>query len=211
MAELSFVHRFVPAGDVAHAQTLLLLHGTGGDEDDLLSLGKELHPMANLLSPRGKVSENGMNRFFKRFADGTFDVDDLKRRTQELAEFIQEATSAYHFDPSRLTVVGYSNGANTGASLLFVYPEILAGAILLRATLPFEPDTVAALKGKPVLILGGTEDSMIPQAGTKRLADILRENGAAVTLEWQTTGHRLTENDVKIAAFFLKKHAGAQE
>jgi phospholipase/carboxylesterase len=211
MADLPFVHRFIPAEDVAHAQTLLLLHGTGGDEDDLIPLGKKLDPTANLLSPRGKVSENGMNRFFKRFADGTFDVDDLKLRTQELAEFIQEATHTYHFDPSRLMVVGYSNGANTGASLLLLHPEILAGAVLLRATLPFEPKTVSALNRKPVLILGGAEDSMIPQVGTKRLADILHENGAAVTLEWQTTGHQLTENDVKIAALFLKKHAGAQE
>jgi phospholipase/carboxylesterase len=201
---LSFIHRFLPAQDVAQAKTLVLLHGTGGDENDLLELGQQLDPAANILSPRGKVLENGMPRFFRRFAEGVFDIEDLKLRTQELADFIQEAAKAYAFDHQCIIVVGYSNGANIAASLLLLRPEVLRGAILMRATLPFEPVVLPVLQGKAVLILGGTEDHMIPQAGTERLAEVLQRAGAVTTLQWQQTGHGLLNEDIRAAQAFVR-------
>ena len=202
--DLSFIHRFVPAENPLEAKTLLLLHGTGGNEDDLLPLGHTLDPQANLLSPRGKVLENGMPRFFRRFAEGMFDVEDLKKRTHELAHFVQEAADTYNFDPKRIIAVGYSNGANTAASMLLLHPDILAGAVLLRAMLPFEPETMLKLKKKPVMILAGSDDAMMPRESTERLAEILRLAGASVTLSWQQTGHRLTDLDKETAQNFLR-------
>lgn len=204
---LSFTHRFIPAKDPRHARTLLLLHGTGGNEDDLLPLGTRLDPEANMLSPRGKILENGMPRFFRRFAEGVFDIEDLKNRTHELADFIHEAAETYALDRGRVTAVGYSNGANIAASMLLLRPDVLAGAVLFRAMLPFEPDLVPALEGKPVLLLGGTADSMMPRQSTERLAEILRGAGAAVTLSWQQAGHRLTDSDFQEASAFLRQHA----
>src|SRR3954463_13661772 len=142
-SNLGFIHKFVPASSGSrHAPTLLLLHGTGGDENDLLSLGHELWPGAALLGVRGKVLENGMPRFFRRFAEGVFDVEDLKSRTEELANFIDAAAEHYQFRKRHLVAVGYSNGANIAASLMFLHPHYLAAGVLFRAMVPFWPEIV---------------------------------------------------------------------
>jgi len=202
MAELDFVHRFVPASKLGRPP-LLLLHGTGGDENDLIPLARALSPGAALLSPRGKVLENGMPRFFRRLAEGVFDLDDLKVRTAELAAFASQARKTYELDP--LVALGFSNGANIAASVLLTQPDVLAGAILLRAMLPFEPDAPpAGLAGKPVLLLTGEADPFMPAASSQRLADVLRENGAALTHKVIAAGHNLTQDDLTIAAKWLE-------
>lgn len=200
MAEesLGFVHRFVPA-ETPDAPTLLLLHGTGGDENDLLPVGRMLDERAALLSPRGKVLEYGMPRFFRRLAEGVFDHEDLVNRTHELAEFVERAIDEYGIDRRRLFAVGFSNGANIAASLLLTYPQLLAGAILLRAMVPFEPERTPDLSGTPVYLAAGRSDQMVPPENTERLAQLLREAGADVTLDWQPGGHGIGPEEVQAA------------
>src|SRR5471032_1311716 len=166
MTDLKFIHRYIPATQPG-LPTLLLLHGTGGDENDLIPLGEQLLPGAALLSPRGKVFENGMPRFFCRLAEGVFDLEDLKLRTQELAAFVAQARNIYGITAP--IAVGFSNGANIAASLLLSQPDVLRGAVLLRAMLPFEPQPPPNLSGKPVLLLSGSKDTMIPAVASKRL------------------------------------------
>jgi len=196
------VHQWVPA-ESTQLPTLLLLHGTGGDENDLLPLGRTLLPGAAMLSPRGNVLEGGAPRFFRRLAEGVFDVDDLHRRTDELADFVEAASEAYGIDPRSLYAVGYSNGANIAGSMLLSRPAVLAGGVLFRAMVPFEPVAVPSLSGKRVLISAGKMDQMISPAGTERLTAILRGAGADVDLEWQPTGHGLTAGDLKVAQRFF--------
>lgn len=190
-----FIHRFVP-GESGSNRTLLLLHGTGGDENDLLPLGTEIAPGAALLSPRGRVLENGMSRFFRRLAEGVFDVEDLQQRTHELADFVERASGQYEIDRSGLMAVGFSNGANIAASMMLLRPEVLTGAVLLRAMIPFEPEIPPDLTGTPVFIAAGREDPLIPPAQTERLEALLRRAGADVTLNWQSGGHQLTRDDL---------------
>jgi predicted esterase len=197
------VHKWVPAEQTG-LPTLLLLHGTGGDESDLLPLGRTLLPGSALLSPRGNVLEHGAPRFFRRLAEGVFDIEDLHRRTEQLSDFVDAASEHYGFPLDSLYAVGYSNGANIAASLLLSRPEVLAGGVLFRAMVPFEAAKVPSLKGKRALISAGRLDPMISQAGTERLASILRDAGAAVELEWQPTGHGLTPGDVKAGQRFLQ-------
>lgn len=189
------VHRWEPA-TAPDQPTILLLHGTGGDENDLMPFGRMLAPGAALLGVRGNVSENGARRFFRRLAEGVFDLEDLHRRTGELGDFLEYAAAAYDFSTSSLFALGYSNGANVAASLLLERPAALAGGALFRAMVPFEPATIPALAGKKVLISAGRFDAMIPPAGSERLAAILREGGADVELVWQPTFHGLTQGDV---------------
>lgn len=204
----SFAHRFVPGAE-ANAPTLLLLHGTGGNEDDLIPLARLLDPAASLLSPRGQVLERGMPRFFRRIAEGVFDVADLKRRTHELKDFIVAAAARYGFDPARLVAVGYSNGANIAASLLLLEPCVLAGAILMRAMVPFEPEesTRSPLVGVPVLIAAGRLDPIARPEQAGRLAQMLREHGANVTLRWEDAGHGLEQAEIEAAREWLKAKA----
>ena len=202
MTEAGFVHRFDPA-KVPGAPTLLLLHGTGGDENDLLPLGRMLDERAALLSPRGKVLENGMPRFFRRLSMGVFDEEDLVNRTHELASFVEEAASEYGLDPKRLFAVGFSNGANIAASLLLLHPGLLAGAVLLRAMTPFELETLPDLSDTPVYLAAGRSDQMIPPESTERLAELLREAGAKVTLDWQPGGHGIGRAEVEAARDWL--------
>jgi phospholipase/carboxylesterase len=202
MTEAGFVHRFDPAKEPG-APTLLLLHGTGGDENDLLPLGRMLDERAALLSPRGKVLENGMPRFFRRLSMGVFDEEDLVNRTHELASFVEEAASEYGLDPKRLFAVGFSNGANIAASLLLLHPGLLAGAVLLRAMTPFELETLPDLSGTPVYLAAGRSDQMIPPESTERLAELLREAGAKVTLDWQPGGHGIGRAEVEAARDWL--------
>ncbi len=195
---LNFVHRFVPAQEPG-APTLLLLHGTGGNEDDLLPLGRMIDDRAALLSPRGKVLEHGMPRFFRRLAEGVFDHEDLVNRTHELAGFIKQATGEYDLNPGRLYAMGFSNGANIAASLLLLHPELLAGAVLLRVMTPFEPETPPDLSGKPVYLAAGRSDQIVPPEDTERLAELLREAGAEVRLDWQPGGHGIGRAEVEAA------------
>ncbi len=199
---LGFVHRFVPA-ETPDAPTLLLFHGTGGDENDLLPVGRMLDERAALLSPRGKVLEYGMSRFFRRLAEGVFDHEDLVNRTHELAEFVERAVNEYGIDPRRLFAVGFSNGANVAASLLLTYPRLLAGAILLRAMVPFEPERAPDLSETPVYLAAGRSDQMVPPENTERLAQLLREAGADVTLDWQPGGHGIGPEEVQAARNWL--------
>jgi predicted esterase len=197
---LGFVHRFVPApGEPPSRLTLLLLHGTGGDESDLLDLGRTLSPGAALLSPRGRVLEHGAPRFFRRLAEGVFDLPDLHAQTAALAAFVGAAAAEYGFDPTDVVAVGFSNGANIAASLLLSHPGVLAGAVLLRPMVPFEPAVKLDLGGVPVLIAAGLRDPIVPAAQTQRLADLLRGGGADVTVAEQPAGHGLVAGDVTAA------------
>jgi phospholipase/carboxylesterase len=200
--DLGFVHRFVPGEDES-APTLLLLHGTGGNEEDLIPLGQELVPGTAILSPRGKVSEYGAPRFFRRLAEGVFDHEDLLFRTHELTEFVEAASEEYGFDPSKLVAVGYSNGANIAASTILLHPGLLSAAVLFRAMVPFEPEVTPDLSGMPVFMASGRRDQMIPPDNSQRLADILREAGADVDLRWRNTGHGLTYEEVDEAKEWL--------
>jgi phospholipase/carboxylesterase len=201
--ELSdFAHRYIPA-ESPNAPTLLLLHGTGGDENDLLPVGRMLDERAALLSPRGKVLEHGMPRFFRRLAEGVFDHEDLVNRTHELAEFVERAASEYGLYPESTFAVGFSNGANIAASLLLLHPDLLAGAILLRAMVPFEPETLPDLSGKPVYLAAGRADQIVPAENTKRLAQLLREAGAEVVLDWQSGGHSIGRAEIESARDWL--------
>ena len=202
-ADLDFIHRFIPATSDG-LPTLLLLHGTGGNEDDLLDLGSTLMPGAALLSPRGKVLENGMARFFRRLAEGVFDLEDLRRRTEELAVFIAAAAEAYDLDRSRVVSVGYSNGANIAASLLLLKPAVLAAAVLLHAMVPLVPYTLPDLRDRPVYISAGRLDTMIPPRESERLAKLLESAGARVTLAWQPGGHGLGPGEVESARVWIQ-------
>jgi len=201
-ADLGFVHRYLPGEDES-APTLLLLHGTGGNEEDLIPLGKTLAPGAAILSPRGKVSEYGAPRFFRRLAEGVFDHEDLLFRTHELAGFVEAASEEYGFDASKVVAVGYSNGANVAASTILLHPGLLRAAVLFRAMVPFEPDVTPDLSGMPVFMAAGRADSMIPPDNAQRLADILTEAGADVDLRWRDTGHPLTYEEVGEAKEWL--------
>lgn len=204
-ADLGFVHRFVPAPDGADAPTLLLLHGTGGDEDDLLPLGRAIAPEAALLSPRGRVLEGTMPRFFRRLAEGVFDHDDLVLRTHELAGFVERAADTYRFDPGRVVAVGFSNGANIAASLLLMYPGRLRAAALLRPMVPFEPDPLPNLAGTAVMIAAGRRDPIVGVAQTERLDALLRSCGADVEISWADAGHGLTPEEAGLAAGWFSR------
>ncbi len=204
MSGLTFEHRYEP-GD-GSGTTLLLLHGTGGNEQDLIPLGKDLAPGAAILSPRGKVLEHGMPRFFRRLAEGVFDHEDLLFRTHELADFIEEAATEYNFDKSKLTAVGYSNGANIAASLMLLHPGLIKAAVLLRSMVPFEPEVAPDLTGMPVFMAAGRMDQMISPDNTQRLAEILTESGAKVDLRWRDTGHGLTYEEIQEAKEWLAQN-----
>jgi predicted esterase len=195
-----FIHEFVPG---TSNRTLLLLHGTGGNEQDLIPLGRELDPNAALLSPRGKVLESGMPRFFRRLAEGVFDLEDLKFRTNELADFVTAAAKHYGFARDNLVAVGYSNGANIAAATLLLRPEILPIAILFRAMVPLHPDKLPNLSSVRVWIGAGDQDPIVPPAETKRLAELLRRAGADVTIRFAKAGHGLTTDDLQAARHWL--------
>jgi predicted esterase len=194
-ADLGFEHVFRAPAD-RRAPTLLLLHGTGGTEHDLVPLGESLAPRAGLLSPRGKVLERDMARFFRRLAEGVFDLDDLRFRTHELAAFVAVAAARYGFDPARVVAVGFSNGANIAASMLLVEPGVLAAAVLFRAMVPIVPDPLPSLAGTPIFMSNGRSDPLIPAAEADRLASLFRQADANLTLEWQPGGHQLTRQDL---------------
>ncbi len=201
MSELGFEHVYRPGTDPG-APTLLLLHGTGGTEHDLLPLGEMISPGSGLLSPRGKVLEGTMPRFFRRLSEGVFDLDDVRLRSHELAVFVREAAAHYTFDATRVIAVGFSNGANIAAGVLLSEP-VLAGAILFRAMVSIVPDPLPDLSGVRILMSNGRTDSMIPAAQAEELARMFEACGADVTSEWQPGGHGLTNQDVALARAWI--------
>jgi phospholipase/carboxylesterase len=204
---LGFIHRFAPATRPG-LPPLLLLHGTGGNEDDLLPLGERLLAGAARLSPRGQVLERGMPRFFRRIAEGVFDLDDLRRRTDELAEFVSAARIEYDLTTAPVAV-GFSNGANIAAALLLLRPGTLGGALLLRPMVPLVPDPLPALGGVPVQLNAGLADPIVPPEQSEALADLLRRAGASVSLDWLKVGHTLSAADLEIGERFLATLSGA--
>jgi phospholipase/carboxylesterase/glyoxalase family protein len=207
--ETPFIHRFVPATEPNPGIVLLLLHGTGGNEQDLLPLGTELLPGVALLSPRGRVLENGMPRFFRRIREGVFDVDDLKFQTHELNGFIKAAAQHYGIEKDKMVAVGYSNGANVAASLLLLHPHALAGAILFRAMVPFTPDVQPNLRQTGVLLSAGMRDPIVPGENTEALAAMLTSFGAETEIHWHPGGHELGQDDLAAAHQWLSKKLSA--
>jgi len=203
VAPLSFVHHY-QSGSTPESPTLLLLHGTGGTEQDLLPLAAELIPDAGVLSPRGKVLERGMPRFFRRLSEGVFDIEDLRFRTAELADFIAEAAAHYGFDRSRITAAGFSNGANIAGSLVLLRPGVLQRALLFRAMVPLVPEPLPSLPRTRVLVSNGRADQLVSESETGRLVGLLKDAGAEVTLAWQNAGHHLVQDDLARAREWLE-------
>jgi phospholipase/carboxylesterase len=213
--ELDFIHSFIPprpdesgAGTATKRRktegkaftTFLLLHGTGGNEQDLIPLAHELDKKAAILSPRGKVLENGITpRFFRRLAEGVFDLEDLKFRTNELADFVIDASKTYDFDLQHIIDVGYSNGANIAASMLLLRPEILSSAILFRAMVPLVPQTLPDLSNKPIFMSSGLYDPIVSRQEADRLFGLFKKMGANISLSWQESGHELTMDEIRKA------------
>ncbi len=187
-----FIHQFVPG---RLPVTVLLLHGTGGDENDLLPVGRALAPGAALLSPRGKVAEQGANRFFARKAPGVFDENEIRRRAEEMVEWIAVAVKQYSLDPAKVYALGYSNGANIAMAVMLLHPGVIAGAVLLRPMKIIEPAPLPELGGAPVLIVAGKSDMLMPPREAEALTRLLTNAGAAVDFAMQDAGHDLTPQD----------------
>ncbi len=199
-----FEHVHVPGEGTA---TLLLLHGTGGDENDLVPLGRRLAPQCGLLSPRGKVLEGGVSRrFFRRHAEGRLDIPDLLERTDELAAFVTGSAGQYGFDPSGVVAIGFSNGANIAASLLFRHPGLLRGAALLRPMLPYEPDPDLDLSSTSVLVAAGGRDPLVPPDQSRELGQRLERSGASVAFSMnEAAGHGLVQDDLTALGTWLEE------
>jgi phospholipase/carboxylesterase len=198
-------HLFKKGSDLTNT-TLLLLHGTGGSEEDLLPLAEHVDPEANVLSVRGNINENGMSRYFKRLRPGVFDEEDLKFRTRELKDFLDDAADEYGFDRSKVVAVGYSNGANIAGSLLFHYSDALAGAILHHPMVPLRGLSLPDLKDRPVFIGAGKNDPICPAEESEELEQLLSEAGADVTLHWENHGHQLTGTEIDAAADWYRNN-----
>jgi predicted esterase len=195
-----FIHVFKPG---TSATTLLMLHGTGGDEHDLLPLAEMLMPDAAVLSPRGQVLENGMPRFFRRLAEGVFDEADLRERAGDLASFVTSSAKRYGFDQRSVMAVGFSNGANIASAVMLLHPGTIVGGVVIRGQVPLVPDPLPSLTGTRVLIANGRSDPLVAPAETERLAALFRSAGAEVSLEWQPGGHQLTQADIQAARAWL--------
>ncbi|WP_217585829.1 alpha/beta hydrolase [Lentibacillus saliphilus] len=189
-------------GTDSNKSTMLLLHGTGGTETDLLPISEKIDPDAAVLGVRGNVLENGMPRFFKRLAEGVFDEADLKQHTEELYDFINHKASEHQFDREHVIALGYSNGANIAASLLFLKPNALHGAILFRPMVPLRDVQLPDLTGISVFIGAGKNDPLCPPEETDELAQLLRQAGAQVDIHWSYHGHQLTQEDIQAATLW---------
>jgi len=204
---MDFIHKYIPSSGADSDTTFVLLHGTGGNEEDLIPFGQFLAPGAAYLGIRGKVMEGGAARFFRRLAEGVFDEQDLRFRTQELTEFLAQATVAYALNPQKLVAVGYSNGANIAASIMLLKPDTFSAAVLLRAMVPLEPETLPQLNGKPVLMQSGRQDPIIPVRNSERLARMLGDSGADVTFHLLAAGHALTNAEFATAKSWVQENA----
>jgi phospholipase/carboxylesterase len=201
--DLGFIHRFVPAEDRTSAETLVVLHGTGGDENDLIGIGQAIAPAAAILSPRGNVLENGAPRFFKRLGEGVFDPKEVRSRAEELANFIRAAISKYKLNPERIFAMGYSNGANIASTVMLIDPGLFRGAILFRPMLVIETDGRSDLSGRGLFISAGQLDPIVPVKSVVRLVELFEASHAEVTLKWQQAGHNLLPSEVREAANWL--------
>jgi predicted esterase len=197
--DFGFIHRFVP-GEDASVETLLVLHGTGGNENDLIGIGQAIAPGAAILSPRGNVLENGAPRFFKRIAEGVFDPKEVRSRGEELARFIRAAAVTYRLDPSRIFALGYSNGANIASTVMLIEPGTIQASILLRPMVVYQPPEKSDLSGSSVFISAGRMDPIVPTASVEQLAKLFRSANADVTLKWQLAAHNLVPTEVREAA-----------
>ena len=205
--QLGFIHKFIPPNIKAERRgrgkaepTFLLLHGTGGNEEDLIPIAREMASDAAILSPRGKILEGGIAaRFFRRLAEGVFDLEDLKFRTNELANFVNNASKIYGFDLQHVIALGYSNGANIASSMLLLRPEVLSAAILFRAMVPFVPNSLPDLSNKYIFMSSGLHDSLIPKQDAERLFSLFESAGAKVSISWQNSGHELVTAEVRKA------------
>lgn len=202
--DLGFTYRWEPASPVSN-HTLLLLHGTGGTESDLIEMGRSVAPGYNLLSPRGKVSENGMARFFKRLAAGVFDVEDLKKRSVQLGDFIRRAVKEFGLENHKIIAMGYSNGANIASGLIFHDPDLLTGAVLLRPMIPYEPERINLEKIK-ILMISGVFDTTMNEDEPEKLEQIFRANRADVISHSLSTSHGLTTDDLRLTKEWLKSN-----
>jgi phospholipase/carboxylesterase len=201
--ELGFIHRFRPAAATASPDTLVVLHGTGGNEDSLIGIAQTVAPGAAVISPRGNVLENGAPRFFRRLAEGVFDPAEVRSRGEELAKFIREAAARYSRDPKRIFALGYSNGANIASTVMLIDPGVIRAAILLRPMLVFQPEEKTDLTGTAALVSAGRVDPIVPAASVEALAQLLEARGANVTLKWHLGGHNLVPSEVKDSADWL--------
>ncbi|SDX94396.1 alpha/beta hydrolase [Paenibacillus sp. CF384] len=193
-------------GTSSSAPTLVLLHGTGGTERDLITLGQRISPGSSLLSIRGNILENGMPRFFRRLAEGIFDEEDLVFRTKELYDFLDEAAAQYGIDRRNFVAVGYSNGANIAGSLLFHYSDAFKGAILHHPMVPLRGLALPDLSGTPIFIGAGTNDPICSASETEELQQLLGGTGADVAVHWENYGHQLTASEVNAATKWFQVH-----
>lgn len=198
-----FQYQFVPA-TASGQPTLLLLHGTGGNEHDLLLLGRMLSPGAALLSPRGRVMEHDMPRFFRRIAEGVFDLDDVRRRASELAAFVTEAAEEHGFDAGRVIAAGYSNGANIAHATMLLHPGTFSAAALFHPQMVITPDPLPDLGGTPVFIGAGERDPIVSRAEVDALVDVLVRCGARVTTMWSPGGHSLSREETTRAREWME-------
>ena len=208
--DLGFIHRHVPAADPATADTLVVLHGTGGDENDLISIGQAIAPGAATLSPRGNVLENGAPRFFKRMAEGVFDPKEVRSRADELARFIRGAVVTYRLDPARIYALGYSNGANIASTVMLVEPGIFRGSILLRPMLVYDPPEQNDLSDTAVFISAGRMDPIVPVESVEKLVKLFESAHSNVTVKWQLAGHSLVPSEVREASEWLALQRAAR-
>jgi phospholipase/carboxylesterase len=201
--KLGFIHHFIPSSTKIN-EVILLLHGTGGDENYLLNIGRRIAPGAAILSPRGNVFENGSNRFCLRSPDGEFDVTDVKLRTDELTDFIEKAAKRYKFDVNRLSVIGYSNGASIAAGVILTHPGIIKRAVLFHPGLPLIPQTPLDLANNRVLITCGRYDTIVMPGESLELAKLLKQFGANVEIYRHGRYHELVKNEIMAAKRFLE-------
>jgi len=197
-----FIHKYFP-GDKPDGVTLLMLHGTGGNEMSLASLGQAIDREAGQLSPRGKISEGGAPRFFRRLGEGVYDMEDVARQSEALANWITAARAEYGIGADKLVAVGYSNGANIAAAVILRHPGVITRAVLVRAMMPVEgltPD----LSGTKILLLAGQYDPLVPAGESERLAQAFRQFGADVTLETFPTDHGIVNEDLVAARTWIQ-------
>jgi predicted esterase len=209
--EFGFSHIFINRNgsdnnNLTKKLTLVLLHGTGGNEEDLIPLGKEIESTASILSPRGKVLENGMPRFFRRLAEGVFDIEDLRFRTHELADFIQKCSLHYKFDLRKTIAIGFSNGANIAASLLLLRPDVFEGAILFRAMIPLVPNPLPDLSNKKVLLSAGVNDPIVSRMETESLYRLFQNTNTHIVLKWENSSHNLIKEDIVVARKWISNN-----